>query len=182
MGEIKIEILRYPTEEDWQRCKMLALNTMGLRPKSGSIPDTEWRKRILRAEHSPIRTLMFTIKMEIPYYVSTHFVRHKIGVEHFVSTQRNDRQDKYDRTIASQGMMVTHIMDLNIQQLMYIANKRLCTQADVTTRMTMGKIRTEVLKVCPELKEFLVPACIKTNGCREFNNCGYYERVDKEGF
>ena len=29
MEDIKIDILRHPTEEDWQWVKLLALNTMG---------------------------------------------------------------------------------------------------------------------------------------------------------
>ena len=99
--EIKVEILRHPTDEDWERCKMLAMNTIGKR-WSGEVTD-EWKNKILKAEHSPIRTLMFTVRMELPYWVSTHFVRHKYGVEHYVSSQRNDRQDKYDRREAPQG-------------------------------------------------------------------------------
>lgn len=64
------------------------------------MPSDEWKRRILDAGHSPIRTLMFTVRMEIPYYVSVHFVRHKVGVEHYVRSQRNDRQSDYDRTKA----------------------------------------------------------------------------------
>ena len=53
----------------------------------------ELKKKYLTSEHSPIRYLRFIIRMEIPYCNSVHFVRHKLGVEHFVQSQRNDRQD-----------------------------------------------------------------------------------------
>ena len=59
---MSVEILRYPTDEDWQRCKMLALNTIGKRYAGSEVTD-EWKRKILRSEHSPIRTLMFTIRM-----------------------------------------------------------------------------------------------------------------------
>ena len=55
-------------------------------------PSSRWKKRILLAEHSPIRKLTFNWKwLDLPYWVSVHFVRHKFGIEHFVSTQRTDR-------------------------------------------------------------------------------------------
>ena len=78
---MRIEILRYPSDEDWARCLLLARMTQG--KDSGKVPTDEWKKKILAAEHSPVRTLMYTIVMhDIPYYCSVHIVRHKYGVEH----------------------------------------------------------------------------------------------------
>lgn len=168
----KIEILRHPTEEDWQRCKMLAMNTIG-RKWSGEVSD-EWKHKILKAEHSPIRTLWFTVRMEVPYWVSTHFVRHKYGVEHYVSSQRNDRQSEYDRTKAPQNAMVTHIMDINAQELIQMARMRLCGQASVETRMVMTLIRDAVIDTNPEFADFLVPKCVAHGGCKEFRSCGRF--------
>lgn len=179
MSDIKVEILRYPTKEDWERCKMLALNTEGKKYLGKEIPEL-WKEKILKAKHSPIRTLMFTIKMEIPYYVSTHFVRHKIGVEHYVQSQRNDRQNKYDRDLAPQNSMVTHIMELNVEALMFMAARRLCGKADVTTRTVMTKICMEVNKTNPEIFLKLKPMCEVLHECPEFRTCGYWERVNTE--
>lgn len=173
---MKVEILRHPTEEDWRRCKFLAMSTIGRKDWSGNVTD-EWKRKILKAEHSPIRTLMFTVRMELPYWVSTHFVRHKFGVEHYVSSQRNDRQDKYDRTKAPQGAMVTHIMDINAQELMQMARMRLCKQASVETQLVMTEIRDAVIRTNPEFADMLAPKCVLRNGCSEFNSCGYYESV-----
>jgi thymidylate synthase ThyX len=154
---------------------MLAMNTIGKR-WSGEVND-DWKYKILKSEHSPIRTLMFTVRMELPYWVSTHFVRHKYGVEHYVSSQRNDRQDKYDRTKAPQGAMVTHIMDINAQELMQMARMRLCRQASVETRMVMTEIRDAVVQVNPEFAPHLQPKCLVHGGCNEFKPCGYYDEV-----
>jgi len=167
-----VEILRYPTDEDWERCKMLAMNTIG-KQWSGVVSD-KWKHQILLAGHSPIRTLMFTIKMEIPYYISTCFVRHKHGVEHYVSSQRNDRQNKYDRRKAPQDSVVTHIMDVNAQELMQIAHMRLCGQATEEMRKITQDICQEVIKTNPEFRNFLGPKCLAENGivkCNEFKSC-----------
>ena len=170
---MNVEILRHPTDEDWQRCKMLAMNTIGKR-WSGEVTE-EWKHKMLEAEHSPIRTLMFTVRMELPYWVSVHFCRHKYGVEHYVSSQRNDRQKAYDRTTASQGAMVTHVMDVNAQELIQMARMRLCGQASVETRQMMALIRDKVLETNPEFADFLVPKCVMRRGCNEFVPCGYWK-------
>lgn len=167
---LKVDLLRYPDDSDWTRCKMLALNTVG-KSFAGGVSD-EWKRKILRAEHSPIRTLMFTVRMEVPYYVSVHFCRHKYGVEHYVTSQRNDRQDAYDRNAARQDAPVVHIMDINAQAFLTMARRRLCGQADPTTREVMRKIAAEVTEVCPEFGEVLVPMCEYQGKCPEFSPCG----------
>ena len=171
---MSVEILRYPPDEDWQRCKMLALNTIGKRYAGSEVAD-EWKRKILRSEHSPIRTLMFTIRMDVPYWVSVHFCRHKYGVEHYVTSQRNDRQDKYDRTKAPQGEMVTHVMDVNAQELIQMARMRLCGQASKETRDTMREIADAVAETNPEFVEFLQPKCVSRHGCNEFKPCGFWD-------
>ena len=168
-SDIKIEILRYPTQQDWNRCKELALNTVG--KKMVNTPDTEWKYKILKSHHSPIRTLMFTIKMYIPYCNSVHFVRHKYGVEHYVTSQRNDRQNNYDRDEAKQSEFVTHIMDINAEELMFMISKRLCGQADERTRYIAKKIRDAVIKTNPEFEAFLHTPCYLTKTCNEFSPC-----------
>lgn len=164
-----VELLRWPTDADWQRCKALAMNTVG-KPFAGAV-STEWKRKILKAEHSPIRTLMFTVRMAIPYYVSVHFVRHKYGVEHYVTSQRNDRQDGYDRRGARQDAPVVHIMDLNAQALMAMARRRLCGKADPETQAVMASISGAVLEKCPEFSGFLVPMCRYRQTCPEFTPC-----------
>ncbi len=175
---ITVEILRNPTEKDWERCKMLALNTIG-KKYTGAEVSEEWKRKMLKAKHSPIRTLMFTIKVEMPYFVSVHFVRHKFGIEHYVTSQRNDRQSNYDRELAPQSMMVTHVMDVNAEQIMFMAKRRLCNMADKTTRYTMAKICKEVENVNPEFKGLFKPMCEHLHECLEFNPCGHWENVKR---
>lgn len=181
--DFKVEILKYPTEEDWMWCKTCTLNTVG--KVSTKLPTNEWKEKLIKAEHSPLRELWFGIKMTIPSYVSVHFVRHHIGVNHYVQSQRNDRQANYDRTKAPQDAMVSHIMSVNAQELVFMAHKRLCGQADAYTRKVMKEIVRQVIEINPEFKDVLVPLCGYRNGkCTEFNCCGFnetYQGGDKNG-
>lgn len=166
----KVELIKYPTEKDWEYCKTCTLNTVGKKLVNKEVT-SEWKHKILMSEHSPIRELWFGFKMEIPYWVSVHFARHHEGVNHFVQTQRTDRTG-IDRNEIPQGTMVSHIMTVNAQALINMSHKRLCMQASEETREVMREICKLVIKVCPEIREMLVPNCLYRNGeCTEFFPC-----------
>ena len=174
--DFKVEIIKRPTDQDWKWCKDCTLNTVG--KTSEKLPTEEWKHKILAAGHSPIRELWFGIKMQIPSYISVHFVRHHIGVNHYVQTQRNDRQSNYDRTKAPQGTMVSHVMSINAQELIFMAHKRLCSQAAPETRAVMQEICKQVEELNPEFIGLLVPECVYRNGkCTEFYPCGCAEAL-----
>ena len=165
---MEIKLIRYPKEEDWKRALLLARETQG---KEGDLtPSFEWKIKLINSEHSPLRTIMFTIEMkDIPYCNSVHFVRHKFGVEHYVKSQRSNE----NRGTEPQNAPVNHIMDINAQALIFMARKRLCFKADEKTREVMKEIVNKVIEVCPEFKGFLVPECIYRGGnCHEFKSCG----------
>lgn len=174
--DFKVEILKHPTDDDWMWCKTCTLNTVG--KTSAKLPTAEWKHKILEAGHSPIRELWFGIKMQIPYYVSVHFVRHHIGVNHYVQTQRNDRQGNYDRTKATQDTMVSHVMSINAQELIFMSHKRLCSQASAETRAVMKEICKQVEELFPEFIGLLVPECVyRGYTCTEFYPCGLAEKL-----
>lgn len=167
---MKITCTEYPTNQDWIACKERALVTVGLNIKNP--PDDTWKKSILKARHSPIRRLRFSFKLEgIPSWVSVHLVRH-IHAQPYVKSQRNDRQNNYDRTKAPQDSPVNMIWDMNAEELMVIANKRLCNQASPETREVIKLMCEEVLKTNPEFREFLVPMCQYVGECKEMYPCG----------
>lgn len=166
-----VKVLKHPTNQDLAWVKTCTLNTVGKRTKS--VPDDEWLSKLVKAEHSPIRELWFGIRMEIPYWVSVHFVRHHIGVNHYVQTQRDDRTTseipRYNKT---QGEIVSHIMSINAQELINMSHKRLCRQASPETREVMEEIVRQVVTVAPYMKGVLVPLCIYRNGkCTEMFSC-----------
>ena len=105
---------------------------------------------------------------------SVHFCRHFIGVTHFVQTQRNDRQEDYDRTKAPQDTPVSHMMYVNAQELMFMARRRLCMQASKETREVMKEICRQVEEQCSYMVGALEPMCkYRNNKCTEFFPCGY---------
>lgn len=165
---MNIELLKHPTTEDWILCKQCALVTIGKDAKTE--PTGQWKHNILKARHSPIRVLNFVFKLEIPYWVSVHLCRH-IHAQPFVRSQRNDRQANYDRCKAPQDALVDMIWYMNAEELMVIANKRLCKQASKETQEVVAAMCTEVLKVCPEFENLLVPMC-KYGRCNEMFPCG----------
>ena len=164
-----IDVIKYPTKEDLQWVKTCTLNTVG--KNSTKEPTEKWIKKLVESEHSPIRELWFGIKMEIPYFVSVHFVRHHIGVNHYVQTQRSDRTG-VDRNQLPQNQTVSHIMSVNAQELVFMAHKRLCKQASPETREVMQEIVKKVVEVAPYMKDVLVPLCVYRNGkCTEMFPC-----------
>ena len=171
MDNVKVEILKHPTEEDWMLCKKCTLVTIG---KDPVLPPTqEWKHKILASEHSPIRVLQFVFKISnIPYWVAGHLVRHVHSVP-FLRSQRNDRQSGYDRNKAPQDEPIDMCWAMNAQELMTIAHKRLCAQASPETRAVVTEICRQVEEVNPEFKELLVPNCVYRGGkCTEFYPCG----------
>lgn len=159
---------------DWRSVADAARTTIRKDEGTGE-PSSKWKKRILLAEHSPIRKLCFNWKwIDLPYWVSVHFVRHKYGIEHFVSTQRTDRTGE-DRTAKTQDAPVMHECFANAQAVMFISRRRLCSQASPETRAAWQLVVDEIAKVEPEIASCCVPECVYRGFCPEFKSCGFVD-------
>lgn len=166
---MKVELIEKPNSNDWLEVKRRALVTIGKKPVTE--PTEKWKHDILEARHSPIRRLHFSFYIECPYWVSVHLCRH-IHAQPYVKSQRNDRQSDYDRNSAPQNEMVSMIWDMDAEELMIIANKRLCNQASKETQQVVQAMCEEVIKACPEFWGLLVPMCMYHNGkCHEMYPC-----------
>lgn len=175
---MKVEWLKH--EDSWQDIKNATMTTIG--KSKGKYPDSEWKLKLIRAEHSPIRKLTFSWKWsDLPYWISVHMVRHKIGIEHFVKTQRTDRTG-IDRAELPQGAFVEHECFANAQALLTISRKRLCSCASADTTKAWQMVKDEVAKVEPELAHCMVRECIYRGFCPEMFGCGFdkTERFQKE--
>lgn len=168
---MRVELLEYPTEKDWMEVKRRALVTIGKRVITP--PSKEWKRDILRARHSPIRYLRFSFLIsDLPSWVSVHLCRH-VHAQPYVRSQRNDRQSECDRNGARQDAPVNMIWDINAEELMVIANKRLCNMASPETQEVVKQMRQLVIARCPEVGMFLVPMCEYTGDCKEIGGgCG----------
>lgn len=182
----KVEIIKYPTNNDWLWVKRCTLNTVGKKLKKNTNEvDEDWKKKIIKSEHSPIRELWFGIKMEIPYWIAMHFRTHQLAEGNYdlnvrpdfkndyISTQRDDRvKDDVPRGKKPQDEIVSYIMSINAPALINMAHKRLCKQASEETRQVMNEIVKKVIEVAPYMKEVLVPMCVYRGGlCDEFFSC-----------
>lgn len=164
-----VKVIKF--DVNWLEIKNLCRGTVNM-GDSKIEPNDEWKRKLLLAEHSPLRHSLITIEIEnIPYYVHTHLVRHNIGVTPYVSTSREDRTG-IKREERKQTDCVNLRMDLNIQSLINISRKRLCSQADNTTKKIWLEVVKEVAKVDKNIAWACVPEGIRDCGCPErFGNC-----------
>lgn len=143
-------------------------------------PSVEFKKRIIKAEHSPLRCLMFNIDMyDIPSYTATHFVRH-IHAQPFVSTSRPDIDGKQiPRNEQKKIDPVNMRLFLNAQEIIAISKVRLCSKAEYKTKEIWRTVVEELRKQEPELAAACVPSCMYRGFCPEIKSCGL---VDAEVF
>lgn len=133
-------------------------------------PTSEWKTAMLRAEHSPIRELIFTWEwVDLPYYSSVHFVRHHIGINHYVLSQRPDRE----HAMGPQDAPVRHRCTANAQAIINISIDRLCGKTDVLTRSAWDMVVFGIMTIGEEeLFKACKPKCLHIGRCTEINGCG----------
>jgi hypothetical protein len=159
-------------ETSWVNVLDAAKTTSG-RKDSSSEPSSKWKRKILLAEHSPIRELIYRWKwIDLEYYVSVHFVRHKIGIEHYVRSQRSDKTG-VPRSKISQEAFVEHECIANAQAIINISRKRLCCKASMSTVIAWEKVLRGIKDIDPELYSACVRECVYRGFCSEFDSCGY---------
>ncbi len=137
-------------------------------------PSSNWKRRMLLSEHSPIRQILIRFKWEnLKSWISVHFVRHKYGIEHFVSTQRTDRTG-IDRDELKQSNPVNHEFLANQQAIIYISRKRLCKLASKETQQAWKGFLKSIENDHPELVSICVSDCIYRGYCYEYRSCGWF--------
>lgn len=158
---------------NWKLAKNSCRTTVG-KEFTENEPSESFKKRLLISEHSPIRLLEFYWSWKnIKYWVAMEWARHKN--EKFISSQRNDRQDKFDRNEARQDSLVNFDGYANMQNLIDAWRKRLCYCATKEARELAEDFKKELMKTNFEEAGVLVPNCIYRSGCPEFEPCGFYE-------
>ena len=165
-----IDIFKH--DNTWQEVKDSTMNTIG--KTTGKYPDSAWKLKLIRSEHSPIRRIKFYWRWkDLKYWVSVHFVRHKIGIEHWINTQRTDRTG-VNRDDLPQNAPVNHASEADAQALINISRRRLCYCASPETREAWQEVKNKVSEVELELGKSMVKECVYRNGyCPEFKSCGY---------
>lgn len=166
---------------NWIRVVNAARRTWGKKPINHEPSDT-FKKKILLAEHSPIRLLEYDFTWEdIQQWVTTHLVRHHEGCEKFVHTQRTDINEKLkgiNRDELPQGLLNDMDMTCNAQAFINISRKRLCSCASKETRESWKGVIEYLNEIDPILASKCVPECIYRGFCPEFDRCCGYVNTE----
>lgn len=169
------KIVRLEQITNWKRALNAARRTSGKKPLEKE-PSKSWEAKMILAEHSPVRLVEYdwTWK-DIMQWVTTHLVRHHEGCEKFVHTQRQDRRElPVPRNELPQGSLNDMDMTANVQAIINISRKRLCSCASKETREAWKQVVEAIRKVDPVLADKCVPECIYRGFCPEFiNPCGH---------
>lgn len=179
---------------DWIRVVNAARRTWGKKPIDHE-PSDKFKRKILLAEHSPIRLLEYDFTIEnIRQWVTVHLVRHHKGCEKFVHTQRQDineqieniskriidilreegllREGWRERDYLFQGEPNDMDMTCNAQSFINISRKRLCIGcASPETRLAWEIVIEKLKEIDPILAEKCVPECVYRGFCPEFDRC-----------
>jgi len=169
MGKIHFIIIK----GSWREVADAARTTVGM-VEGQKEPPPSWKRKMLLSEHSPIRQLIVKWKWDdLKYWVSVHFVRHKVGIEHFVSTQRTDRKG-INRDELPQSSLISHECIANAQAIINISRKRLCCQASGETQEAWKTLLKALKEKEPELVDVCVRECVYRGFCPELKSCKYY--------
>jgi hypothetical protein len=167
--EYMIPVLRVTTGKDMKTKKMPSLEL--------------WYKMIL-SEHSSHRAVKYRIMVEdMPYYAHVHLVRHHVGVEPHVFSQRDDGgiETVTERDGLPQGACVNMIIDLNVQSIINIARQRLCFKAHKVLRNFVSELKKSLQKSDDYdkiLSRLLLRPCEWYKGfCKEPTPCGRVKGV-----
>lgn len=166
---MRIEVTRVTS---WTEALNAARFTQRKPPISGE-PSVVWKKKIIKAEHSPLRCLIFNIDFyDIPNYVMVHLVRH-VHAQPFVSTSRPDIDgNQIPRDEQKKSDPCNMRLFLNAEEIINISRKRLCNKAEFMTRIIWREAINELRKIEPELANACVPNCFYRGFCPEFKSCG----------
>lgn len=159
---------------DWPEVLEAARITANKTP-SFSYPSEEFIKRMILAEHSPLRMVMYSFYWtEIKSWIATHLLRHHVGTQPFVGTQREDRTG-IPHSERKRDELVPFMFIVNAQSVINISKERLCKLASPETTQEWTMALLKLSNIDPLLGNMCVPKCVYRGFCPEANCCGYVQ-------
>jgi len=161
----------------WIRAKNACRTTVN-KEHTENEPKDSFKIKLLLSEHSPIRLIKVNwIWDSIKSWISVHFSRS--SWECFISTQRTDRTG-IDRDELKQSELVAFEGEMNAQNKIDTARKRLCYQSSKETREHMEDFKIALNEIDESLAFVMVPNCIYRCGCPEFEQCSFWGDIIKK--
>lgn len=182
-------------ETPWKRALNAARRTIGKEPLDKD-PSDDWKKKVLMAEHSPIKLVEYRISYkDLRQWVGVHLLRHEHTIP-MIHSQRVDRRDIEQmvekvmaiisddvkksedfnkRDYLFQGEVNDQDFYVNAQTLINISRKRLCTNASPETRYAWKIVRDSIAEIDPIMAKFMVRNCVYRGRCPEINCCNYHK-------
>jgi hypothetical protein len=158
----------------WRDVGDSARTTVNMKPGTKE-PSSDWKRKMLLAEHSPIRQIIVKgIWGDLKSWVSVHLVRHWLGIVHWVRSQRSDRTG-VNRDELRQDALVEHEIEVNAQAMINISRKRLCNCASKETREAWKDVVESIKNAEPELYRCCVRDCVYRSHCYEIKSCNYHK-------
>jgi len=156
------------------------VDALSIKETDGKLKFNTWQKLCRSAHgvpHSPLRAMTYRFFLiGIPSWVSVHLVRHHIGCQPYVTSQRNDRTGaETPRSDVPQGALVNMVWDMNANAVITISKARLCMNASGETRQVVELMKTELEKgdrYDQILAAEMGPSCEIYNVCFEPKECG----------
>lgn len=156
---------------DWLTILNVSRMTQRKKPVTKE-PSEEWKRKLIRSRHSPLRMIQFLIESEAQGFVVNHITRHTYQApQPYVATSRTDTLGTSERPPDTETK--PYALYLNADALIEMAEYRLCYKASKETREQTLNILMEVYKSEPLLVEYCEPSCVKHGRCNEFKPCGY---------
>jgi hypothetical protein len=164
--------------------------TSGKNMKTIEFPSVETFKKMALScggvPHSPIRTILYRVYIEdIKSWVVTHLVRHYVGVQFYVKSQRTDRNitNPTERDHKEQGELIGVMFDINANALLDLAKARSCTKAAPETREVVSLLKQKLLDGDAYdfiIGQLMVPPCEWYEKCFEPTPCKKTQTSSKQ--
>ena len=106
--DFKIEVLKHPTEEDWQWVKRLALNTVGKDYLMDKEMSLDLKKKYLKSEHSPIRYLHLLLRWK--FLIVIQFVSSVTRWVQNISFSHSEMIDKTNLTVMKNHKVIQFLI------------------------------------------------------------------------
>ena len=145
-----------------------------------TLPKLETWYTMLVSPHSSARSVNYRFYVEdIPYYAHVYLIRHHVGFQPHVLSQRDDegKRETTERDEKPQNVPISMLFDVNSSALMQIAQRRLCYKSHRIVQEVLEKIKCSLIYTGDSydkvLGKLLMRPCSFYKGyCPEPKPCG----------